>query len=163
MVFEISDIISLIEIGVNILLALLIGYFIQRNQINSRTLKDYYIQEIAKLHDEIIQYLNTLDSSSIEPQIVTSWFRTRGAKANNLGEAIEKRYKVSCATLIQDLITLQGEVENDPNFSANYLTNTPTRLTNLTNININDYTGNNAKIFHELIGKVNDYSKIFGR
>lgn len=159
--FELSDIISIIEIVVNIFLAVMIGHYIQKNQINSRTLKDYYIQEIVKLQDEIINYLNVIEVTQIEPQIATSWFRSKSAKISNLASELNERYNIDCGLLVQDFIDLQNDVENDTNFIRNFIGNLQTRLTNSTIININEYRDNKTKVFHKLVGQVNDYSKKF--
>ncbi|KQB37103.1 hypothetical protein [Flavobacterium aquidurense] len=157
--FELSDIISIIEICVNIALAFFLANFIQKNQVNSRTLKDYYIREMTNVHSELLKFLDDLDSNQINPQDVENCFFRLVANTNNLILCIEERYKLDSHTITQNILDLQSQIENDINFQTHYRANQGTNLTNNTINDIRTFRVNKLKTFHDLNNSINDYSK----
>jgi hypothetical protein len=158
MFFRLSEIISIVDILINIILVLFIAHFIQRNQTNSRTLKDYFIKEVDKIHEEISNYLDSLEGN-LQPKSVNKWFTSRAAKINNIINAINSKYGINSMELVSDLICLQGIIESDVNFTRNFRMNSTTRLTNASLDEIQIYRSQKVKIFHEIITKINDHNK----
>lgn len=158
MIFKVAEIISIIEIFVNVGLAIWLASFIQKQQLNSRTLKDYYIKEIDKSHEEISKYLDGLEDP-INPQEVSKWFISCVARINNISKAIDARYNLDCNILVRNLISLQSIVESDVDFITSNRLNLSTSLTSHTIDEIRDFRANKVQIFHDCVAKINDYSK----
>lgn len=158
MIFKLSEAISIFDIVINILLVLFITNFIQKNQVNSRTLKDYYIKEIEKVHNEVILYLDKLEGR-IQPQDVTKWFISKVAMINNISSIIDSNYIIDSNELVRDLINLQSIVENDNSFTNNFRRNRTTRLTNNTVDEIRIFRAQKVRNFHNVVTKINGYNK----
>lgn len=158
MIFSVSEVISICEIFVNVCLAIWLASFIQKQQLNSRTLKDYYIKEIDKAHEEISTHLDGLENS-IFPQNESKWFVSVVARINNISTTIDIRYNLDCNILVRTIIELQDLVEADLQFAANNRSNCATSLTDQTIDDIREFRSKKILMFHEIIAKINDYSK----
>lgn len=153
---EIGEYISLLEILVNIIIIIFITNFIQTKETTSRTLKDYFINELDKV---ILHYANLFNclEKEIVPRDVINEFTNSVSKLNNILTLIEKQYKLDYLFIINYIILLQRIVEDDENFSANYLDNKKTILHDDTVENIQKIRYDTfEKSIYELIIKVNN-------
>lgn len=158
MIFKVPEIISIIEIFVNVGLAIWLASFIQKQQLNSRTLKDYYIKEIDKSHEEISAFLDGLENE-ILPQDVSKYFISSVARINNIAKSIDARYNLDCDILVRNLISLQAIVENDNQFIIHNRFNIKTFLSANTIDEVRDFRSQKVQLFHDVVAHINDYSK----
>lgn len=80
---ETANIISLVDIGVNILLAIVLVIVIQRKAENQRHFKDHLIQEVKDLRNDYRSFYNSLETG-LKPQEIASWFKLTNIKARDL-------------------------------------------------------------------------------
>lgn len=157
--FNTSEIISIVEIIVNIFLAYLLANFIQRNQVNSRTLRDYYISQVNACFYDLKDVLNDLDQDLIKPRDISLKLINLALSTGNLAQAIDTRYKINSQQLVLDILDLQTTVEADVSFAQNYRQNLDTDLEYNTRVTIRTFRGNKLRLFHDLINKINDFKK----
>ncbi|WP_192820425.1 hypothetical protein [Rufibacter sp. LB8] len=155
--FKVPEIIAIADIFVNTLLVIALGFFIQKNQVNSRSLKDYFIKEVDKVHNDIITFLELLEGT-IKPKDTQNYFTLHTTKLNTITKIIDERYKIDSNILVRELLTLQLLIESDPRFIRNYSRNRNTNLSQNSVSEISYFRSTKLKLFHESIMKVNDYS-----
>jgi len=160
MFFKVPEIIAIIDIVINTVLVIGLAIFIQKSQINSRTLKDYFIKELEKMHSELALFLDELEEGGIKPKEIQSSFFTKIAMTNNITKIIDVKYKIRSNELVINLQYLQTLVETDTHYNANFSRNKITVLTSNSIGDIRQFRASKIKIFHELIVRVNDSNKI---
>lgn len=158
MVFEVSEFISICEILVNAILILWIAYFIQKSQVNSRTLKDYYISEVNNIKVEVSNYLDNVESSTVYPKEIQNWFFLKLAALRHINEILNSKYEIKSDIIISDLIDLQNIMEDDFEFLINYRRNNAFRFEELTLQMIRDFRAQKLQVFHQTIVLINDYN-----
>ncbi|QMU28837.1 hypothetical protein [Adhaeribacter radiodurans] len=159
MMFKVSELIAIIDIVVNAILIIGLGIIIQKNQINSRSLKDYFMNEVVKLHSDIIVFLDELEKP-IMPKDVEKKFVVNISKLNTITKIIDNRYSMDSNEIVRDFIKLQTQIENDNHYISNYLGNNLTSLTYNTASDVSQFRSTKLKLFHEVVVKVNDHSNL---
>ncbi|WP_343662979.1 hypothetical protein [Chryseobacterium mucoviscidosis] len=157
--FEIADIINIVSIFFNLLSVFLVAVIIQNIQINSRTLKDYYIKEIDDILKKILLFIKNLEESSIEPQKVQKEFTNYTSLLNNVSEATRSQYNYSLTnSIIIDFLAIQQTVNDDLNFVNAWSNNTPTTLDQQTIDDLKNYRYDKLeKGVYETIMYINNY------
>lgn len=161
MYIKVSEAIALLDIAVNIILVLGLAALIQKNQVNSRTLKDYFIKEVDKLNQGVAALLDELEKGGTRPKEIQGKFFNRMANTLSVTEIIDKRYRIDSEVLARNLRDLQDIIESDVNFSNNFRTNNRVRLSTNTLDDIGAFRSGKVKVFHEVIEKINDHTKLF--
>jgi hypothetical protein len=161
MVIKFSEAIAIADIIINATLIIGLACYIQKTQINSRTLKDYFIKEIDKLHKELNDYLDKLENGSLIPlDIQNSFFRMIN-KTNNISILIDRKYKgLNSSSLVRNLILLQQTIENDNVYQSHFNYNIIIMSLSSTTIDeIRDFRVYNTGIYHEIIININNNNR----
>ena len=118
-----SDIISIIGIIVNSILALWIVFTIQKNIDNKRVLKDFLISEVRSLKTDYSNLLNNLQKGVLRPRRVNATFKLLNIKTQNImeitstkckiNEGYLKPYQTELRTLITELDEYVSSFKND--------------------------------------------------
>lgn len=162
MTITVAEAIAISDIVINAVLIIGLANYIQKYQVNSRTLKDYFIKEIDKIHLELILFSEKMEDGNVVAQDVQNNFFRLVRKTTALTYLIDNKYKGSNAQqLVQNIVQLQYVVENDSTYIANYRTNNTFDFSPLTIDEIRFFAADSGKVFHELVVKVNNYSKNF--
>jgi hypothetical protein len=161
MIFKVSEFIAILDIVINAVLIIGLATLIQKNQVNSRSLKDYFMREMEKLQLNLTDFLEKLEDGNILPKDVQKWFFSSIAVTNNISKLIESKYKIKQPVLIQNLLEIQRIIESDAIYTANFHSNTSTVLDPLTIDSIRDFRSRKMKHYHEMILNINDFNKTF--
>lgn len=161
MIFKVSEFIAILDIVINAVLIIGLATLIQKNQVNSRSLKDYFMREMEKLQLNLTDFLENLEDGNILPKDVQKWFFSSIAATNNISKLIESKYKIKQPVLIQNLLEIQRIIESDAIYTANFHSNTSTVLDPLTIDNIRDFRSRKMRHYHEMILNINDFNKTF--
>lgn len=157
-VFEVADIINIISIIFNLLSVFFIAIVFQNIQINSRTLKDYYIRETDETLKKILIFVKNLESSKLKPRNTQKDFMNHVSLINNIGNMTIKQYNISLYPIITDFLVLQQKVENDNNFKAAFNLNTEIDLEDLTIQELQNYRYNQLeKGIYDTVSKINNH------
>jgi len=158
MIFELADLINIIGLAINIVCLFLVAVFFQNYQVNSRTLKDYYIDEFDLVSKDFLSFIEKLEKSNIKPQESQYDFQGHIATFNNLNIILQNQYKIDFSNVITDILYIQTTVEDDTNFLTNYLSNTTTSLESSTILSLNDFRNDNyKKVQYQIINKINNH------
>lgn len=139
MYLEVGDIINIIGILINLICVILIAVFFQNIQVNSRTLKDYYIKEFDDKIKEVSIFLLDIEANTLNPKDVVAKFINHIASLNNLSLILSKQYKINIDHFLQGLVVLQRIIEDDVNFANNFAINSETSLLPETQNDIKSY------------------------
>lgn len=158
MYFEIADIINIAGLFLNLGCLFLVAIFFQNIQVNSRTLKDYYIQEYDTASKDLLSFISVVEKGNILPEDVKFDFIGHVATLNNISVILANNYKIDFNVNNSKIIFLQRLVEDDPNFQANFSTNRLTSLDIATLSELNDFRTNTYKTVQYLtINDINNY------
>lgn len=157
--FNFADIISILGIIANIWLALRIVSTIQNKQVNQRTLKDHFIDEIKEVRKDYMSYIREMHAGSLIPKDALPWFKTMNIKVTDLMENLEQKYGVSSDFLEPFQIELREILTNSNEYIINYQSNTPFKLRDLTVRKVSNFQRSNSSKFTELIITINDCEK----
>ena len=128
MYFEVADVINIISMFLNIAILIMVAIFYQNIQVNSRTLKDYYINEFNLRLKELVIFIIDVEEGAIYPKITRNKFFNHISTFNNLSSALIEQYDININGMIVHILAMQGQVEDDPNFSINFDQNLLTSL-----------------------------------
>lgn len=153
--FQMSDIISIISMGVNILLTLWIVYVIQNKLNNKRVLKDHYITEIKSIREEFRTHLNSLYGCKLCPLNIIPWYKLMSIKLYDLAIDLNDIYCVRLDYLNEYQNTLRDLITESEDFNKQY--NNPLLIVSPELKNeIIKFQQENSKTFNELIVHINN-------
>ena len=157
MFLEVADIINIVSIILNIIILILVAIFIQNIQVNSRTLKDYYIKEYDFQIKELFFSLIKLENGTVQPKTLRSNFFNHISAIDNIRKALSEQYNIDINNVIINILVVQQSVEDDPNFSSNFENDNETILNHDTIDFIrNKRTGQLEKNLYQVVNKINN-------
>ena len=157
-VFEIADIINIIGLIFNLASVFFIAIVFQNIQINSRTLKDYYIKEIDDTLKKILSFIRSLESSTLKPQDIKRDFINHVSLINNIAIMTSQQYGINLNPIITGFLSIQQKVEDDNNFLTAYSTNTDIVLEDSTIQELQNYRYDQLeKGIYETISNINNH------
>lgn len=157
MYFEVADIINIVSIFLNIIILILVAIFFQNIQVNSRTLKDYYIKEYDFRIKELFTSLIELENGAIFPKKFRSNFFNHVSAFGNVREALLDQYDIDINNVIINILSVQQSFEDDPNFSNNFENDSETFLNQETIDFIrNKRTDQLEKNLYQIVNKINN-------
>tara|TARA_R110002167_G_scaffold71696_9_gene202210 strand:+ start:7667 stop:8161 length:495 start_codon:yes stop_codon:yes gene_type:complete len=151
-----SDVIEIIGIVVNSILAIWVVKSLQNNLTNKRYLKDHLIQEVKDLRSEYKKFLNDLYGGKLKPQQVLPWFKLMNIKTQDTMDLIHQRYGVDKDTLKNYQIELRNLVTEQEEFNENYKENKNIKLRESSFRDLLIFQQENNSKFNKLIIDVND-------
>lgn len=157
-VFEIADIINIVGLIFNLFSVFFIATVFQNIQINSRTLKDYYIKEIDDTLKKILIFIKNLESSTLKPQEIRRDFINHVSLINNIGNMTYQQYGINLNPIINDFLSVQQKVEDDDNFLNAFSSNNSIVLEDATIQDLQNYRYNQLeKGIYETISNINNH------
>lgn len=154
--FSWGNVITLIGILVNALLAIWIVKTLQSNQKNKRYLKDHLIQEIKDLRCEYRKFLSELYSGHLKPKQIIPWFKLMNIKIQDTMDIINQKYKIEKGFLRCYQMELRELVTEFKEFNENFKTNNSLRLSENSQKEIIKFQQNYNSKFNSLIIQIND-------
>ncbi len=151
-----SDIISVISLIVNSLLAIWVVIILQKNLTNKRYLKDHLITEVKNLREDYKKFLNELYCGNLKPDKITPWFKLMNIKVQGVMKIIYQKYKIDEHYLENYQVELRELVTDLKEFNENYKDNKPIVLDSNSEKELIQFQQNNSSKFNDLIIKIND-------
>ncbi|TYA78538.1 hypothetical protein [Seonamhaeicola marinus] len=153
---ELSDIIAIVGVIVNSLLAIWIVKTLQNNLTNKRYLKDHVIEEIKDLRNEYKKFLNELYQGRLKPKQILPWFKLMNIKTQDVMEIINQKYGLDKESLKSYQIELRNMVTEQEEFSENFKQNKCFTLKESSLRDLLLFQQNNNSKFNQLIIDIND-------
>ena len=153
---SISDIINLLSIVVNSILAIWIVRTLQNNLANKRYLKDYIITEIKDLRLEYKNFINELHSGKLKPKKIVPWFKLMNIRVQDTMEIVSGKYKIDKDILKNYQLQLKKIVTEFEEFNSNYKENNCFELTEKSLREIVKFQQENNSKFNYIIIKINE-------
>lgn len=153
---SVSDIITIISIVVNGILALWIVKVIQASFANRRTLKDHFISEVKDLRVEYRTVLNNIYAKKLNSKEVIPWFKVMNIKVNDLMDCLNREFNVEKFALDPYQNQLRDLITESEDFIEGYKGNKKLILSASLIEKMTDFHGENQKLFNDLIIKINN-------
>lgn len=85
---EISDIISIVEIIVTLILGYYISHWIAVKDQRTRSVKDYYIKSLCSMHDEVDDFFKQVLSGHMNGRSISDWYGNHEEKLMSFDEGV---------------------------------------------------------------------------
>jgi hypothetical protein len=153
---SVSDIISIIGLFINSILAIWVVKTLQNNLANKRYLKDHLIEEIKELRIEYRIFLNDLNTGKLKPKQITPWFKLMNIKVQDTMELLTNKYKIDNSILNPYQIELRNIVTEQKEFNENYKDNKLISLKESSRRELIKFQQENNSKFNSLILEINE-------
>lgn len=153
-----SEIISIVEIFVNVLLTIWIISVLQKNLNNERVLKNHFIEEIKLIREDYRRQMTSLYSNSTHSTKITPWFKLMNIKVNDLMLLIEKKYNVDKSILLPYQQDLRELITNNEDFIESYSKKGKVVFSNASKNSLIVFQQKHNKLFNKIILGINDYT-----
>ena len=109
-----SDIIAIVDIVINAILAIIIIVIIQKKMTTKRVLKDYFINEIKTIQEEYSFFIQDIIAGKQNAKSLLPWFKIMNMRISRLEKTFQKELKIkpsihSLSTELQISITETDE------------------------------------------------------
>jgi hypothetical protein len=85
---EISDIISIVEIIVTLILGYYISHWMAVKDQRTRSVKDYYIKSLCSMHDEVDDFFKQVLSGHMYGRTISDWYGNHEEKLMSFDEGV---------------------------------------------------------------------------
>lgn len=155
-VMDSSDIISIIGIVINSVLAIWLITSLQKNLANKRYLKDHIIEEIKDLRNEYKKFLNDLYIGKLKPKQILPWFKLMNIKVKDTMDIINSKYHIDKDLLKNYQVELRNIITEKDEFNENFKENKAVKLSESSLRDLIIFQQKNNSKFNDLIINVND-------
>lgn len=121
-----SDLIGILEICVNIFLAIGVIIYFQKKNENQRHLKNYFIETVKDIQSDYYIFINDVLDGKLSSRDIINWFSKASQNLSELEKFIKEELNISDQTLgIQSRLLMQ-KITNSADFNdqfsnSNYL------------------------------------------
>lgn len=151
-----SDIISILGLVVNSLLAIWIVRTLQNNLANKRHLKDFLISEIKDLRFEYKKFFNELCSGNLRTRKIIPWLKLLNIRSYNILNIINEKYNVKINYLNSYQMELRELVTELDEFNSSYNKNRKLALKEESFSKLIKFQQENSSKFSSIIIKINE-------
>lgn len=115
-----GDLISILTLIVTVWIA----YTVQTNLTKSRFIREHFIENTARIHDNYISFFNKLYNGTLTAKEIKDWLKSMSLRVKSLEAFIAGYYKISGGRLselhagFQQFITAEDEFNNQYNSDA---------------------------------------------
>jgi hypothetical protein len=155
--FDMSNLIDLLGMVVNVLLTIWIVTTIQDRQSNRRVLKDHYIERLIRIQSDYEIFFSRAYAGELVPAETLHWFKLENIRINNLLKFLCTNYQIDHHHLHPYQIDLNRIIVDDPAFTASYNTNNRIIFSGNSKQKLMKFQESNESLFLEMIEKINGY------
>ncbi len=153
---DMSNIIDVASIIVNILLTYYIVNTLQEKVGNKRIQKNYYLDETREIQKEYKTFIAKLTNDSIKASEVMEWFKSFTIKSNDLLEEIGDLYSIDKNSLHPILVNLRKLIDDMPDFQQNFNKKSYWKLAAHSRNQIIEFQKNKNTIFSNILMSINN-------
>lgn len=154
--FEISELISIVAIVVNSILAVWIVRTIQNRLANKRVLKDHFIVEVKDIRQTYQDQLNRIYSGKCKAKSLISWFKLMNIKVADLMDHISRIYGVNKDLLNPYQLSLRSLILSNSEFEEQFKSGKPVEYSEESKQSIIQFQQLYNHLFNDLIVAIND-------
>lgn len=119
---EMSEIISIIDILVTIIVGFWLTRYFSVHDSRSRVLKDYYIDEVKVLQNDVRAFFARLLSNHIPGSELSRWYKSHKNKFDTFDSNIRESFPIECPNVSDELFKLHHEITNFDEFNNGFST-----------------------------------------
>lgn len=157
--FDFSNVVDIVAIIVNAILAVWIVRVIQDKLTNKRVLKDHFISEVKDLRLDYEECIKSAYNGTLLPKSITRWFKIKNIKKNHLLKYLKDVYNVESPDLNNFHVELRELLTNSQEYVNNYRANNQLLLTISSKKEIDKLQIKYYHVFNKIIIEVNDSKK----
>lgn len=117
---EMSEIISIIDILVTIIVGFWLTRYFSIHDSRSRVLKDYYIDEVKVLQNDVRTFFARLLSNHIPGSELSRWYKSHKNKFYTFDSNIRESFPIECPRVSEELFKLHHEITNFEEFNNGF-------------------------------------------
>lgn len=156
---KINNWLSLIDIILNGILFVWIGNVIQKTILNSRYLKEYFIDEIKIIKKDYSDFLSEISESSIYTSTIIPRHKFLSIRLVNIEEDIKTKYKLEKDYFYAYHVQLLEIITESEIFIKQFKKKNKFEINEELKISIIKFQSVNERLFNNIIIQINDLDK----
>lgn len=153
-----SDFLSLVNIGVTLVVGFYLTHWLSVRDSRHRALKDFYIDEVKSLSEEIGEIFKKLKSGGITGEQFVQWFNSIERRLDILDADIKIAFPVFCESLYDPVFEAHRIISNSDDFNNFFRTENHIYNAETTNLIVE----NEERIYksiHSVVSNINECPK----
>jgi len=115
-----SDIIALLNIVVTVLIGFVITHMVSLRDSRMRAMKDYYIDELAKIRDEICEFYSSLYRGMCSSQDIIDWHKGFKNRVSGFDESVRNAFNLHLPSLSKQLFANYRQITYSEEFNFQF-------------------------------------------
>lgn len=152
-----SNVIDLIGIIINAILAYWIVYTLQNRLTNKRVLKDHFIDEVKVIRDDYRNCLSNLYSDKTFAKNIIPWFKLMSIKIDDLMSVINTKYNIDKDKLFAYQNTLREIITENEDFIRQFESGNAIKFSERSKNLFIKFQQEHNHLFNEIIIEINDW------
>lgn len=153
--FDFSNIIDIVSLLVNTILAIYIVNNVQKNQNNERVIKDHFINEVKLVKDQYAVFYKDVIYGRLTAKQMLEWFKLMNIKILEISKMLNEQYKIADNIFNPYIIDLPQLITDDACYISQFRSNSFTIDVQLKR-KIFDFHSRNLQIFNKCILLINN-------
>ena len=117
---SLSDFLTLVNIGITLIVGFYLTHWFSVRDSRHRALKDFYINEVKSLSDDIGETFRKLKSGEITGEQFVQWFNSIERRLENLDEDIMEAFPIFLVSIYNPVFEAHMAISNSEDFNNNY-------------------------------------------
>lgn len=117
---ELSDFLAILDIVVTVLIGFVITHMVAVRDSRTRAIKDYYIQELASIKNDINEFYSKLFKGELEAKDIIGWYSANRNRVSVFDTAIRKTFRINEGEIALKLFWNYKNITNSADFNNNY-------------------------------------------
>lgn len=117
---SLSDFLTLVNIGITLIVGFYLTHWFSVRDSRHRALKDFYINEVKSLSDEIGGTFRKLKSGEITGEQFVQWFNSIERRLENLDKDIREAFPIFSVSIYNPVFRAHMVISNSEDFNNNY-------------------------------------------
>lgn len=117
---ELSDFLAILDIVVTVLIGFVITHLVAVRDSRTRAIKDYYIQELASIKNDINLFYSELLKGELEAKDIIGWYSATRNRVSVFDTAIRKTFRINEGKIAQKLFLNYKNITDSIDFNNNY-------------------------------------------
>lgn len=117
---DLSNFLAILDIVVTVFIGFVITHMVAVRDSRTRSIKDYYIQELANIKSEINDFYSKLFNGKLSSRDIIGWNSSIKNRVDNIDNAVRKTFRIYEAPLAKRLFRSQKFITGTDDFNASF-------------------------------------------
>lgn len=115
-----SEVISIVGIFIDILIAIVVVSYIQKRTENRRNLKNYFIDTLKEIQSDYNLFINDLLNGKLSARDITTWFQQASENINEIEDFIKRELSIDDKSLTVQSRVLMQKITSSVDFNNQF-------------------------------------------